>query len=202
MNKIVKLFLTAFSILGLVLIIFYFFSSANVVGTSMKPTYNNGDLLVIAKCGNYKVKDIVAVKSSTSSDYLCKRIIGVGGDDIIIEDSKVILNGKPLDESYVFEDTWSCQAIDDSFTGATVYDDYDFHIKVDDGYIFVLGDNRNHSADSRSFGCLPVDNVIGKSTFNITKSIGVNKRSLRSILIVIWALYIIYYIKSKKSTKV
>lgn len=78
-----------------------------------------------------------------------KRVIGVEGDHIKIEDGKVYLNGEELDEPYLRE-------------GITTQGGNYNDIIVPEGYIFVMGDNRPHSTDSRSFGCVPVEKVESK----------------------------------------
>lgn len=81
-----------------------------------------------------------------------KRIIGVEGDHIKIEEGKVYLNEKELDEPYLDDGT---------VTEGEVYTD----IVVPKGYVFVMGDNRSHSTDSRSFGCVPVDKLESRVAF-------------------------------------
>lgn len=78
-----------------------------------------------------------------------KRVIGVAGDHIKIEDGKVYLNGEELEEPYLRE-------------GITTESSLFTDITVPEGYIFVMGDNRPHSTDSRSFGCIPVEKVESK----------------------------------------
>ncbi len=82
-----------------------------------------------------------------------KRIIGVPGDRIQIADGKVYVNDKELKEEYVHG-----QETDDM--GGLFTD-----ITVPDGTVFVMGDNRNHSTDSRCFGCVPMDKIEGKVVF-------------------------------------
>ena len=78
-----------------------------------------------------------------------KRVIGIAGDHIKIEDGKVYLNEEELQEDYVRE--------------GEITDNRNFSdIIVPEGYVFVMGDNREHSADSRNFGCIPVDKIEGK----------------------------------------
>ena len=78
-----------------------------------------------------------------------KRVIGIEGDHIKIENGKVYLNGEELDEPYLR---------DGIETESNLFTD----ITVPQGYIFVMGDNRPHSTDSRSFGCIPVEKVESK----------------------------------------
>ena len=78
-----------------------------------------------------------------------KRIIGVAGDHIKIEDGKVYLNDEELNEPYLREGI---------LTENATFND----IVVPEGYVFVMGDNRPHSTDSRSFGCIPVKKIESK----------------------------------------
>ena len=77
---------------------------------------------------------------------LIKRVIGTPGDDVTIGDSRVIVNGVALIEPYINAEPR-----------------YNGHWSVPDGYLFVLGDNRNDSSDSHAWGLLPIGNVIGKA---------------------------------------
>ena len=93
-----------------------------------------------------------------------KRIIGVAGDTIKLEDGRVYLNGVLLPEPYLNEKTITEPVI---FTEVT----------VPEGYIFAMGDNRAHSTDSRSFGCIPVDKIESRVAFRfwpLNKFGGVN----------------------------
>lgn len=81
-----------------------------------------------------------------------KRIIGIGGDRIQIKDGNVYLNGILLDEDYLTKDT---------ITKNGFYSD----IIVPEGYVFVMGDNRNESMDSRKFGCIPIEKIDGVVIF-------------------------------------
>ena len=81
-----------------------------------------------------------------------KRIIGVEGDHIEIKDDKVYLNGKLLKEDYLRENVPTNMGVYGVFSDIT----------VPKGYVFVMGDNREHSTDSRCFGCIPVSKIEGK----------------------------------------
>lgn len=78
-----------------------------------------------------------------------KRVIALEGDHVKIEDGKVYVNGEELKEDYLSEDV---------STKSDVF--YDFI--VPSGYIFAMGDNRDHSDDCRVFGCIPVEKIEGK----------------------------------------
>lgn len=77
-----------------------------------------------------------------------KRVIGVPGDRIDIKDGKVFVNDKELEEPYI--------------QGITEKTIIDFPLQVPEGQLFVLGDNREHSSDSRDFGCIDIDKVEGQ----------------------------------------
>ncbi len=99
---------------------------------------------------DYEPKGIFAklnyyVLEFTKTSYI-KRVIAVEGDHIKIEEGKVYLNGEELNEPYLREGI---------ITEGAVFTD----ITVPEGHVFVMGDNRPHSTDSRSFGCIPVEKI-------------------------------------------
>ncbi|MDO5556240.1 MAG: signal peptidase I [Clostridia bacterium] len=102
---------------------------------------------------NYKLKNVFEkfsyyVLEFNKTSYI-KRVIAIEGDHIKIEDGKVYLNGQELEEPYLR---------DGITTEGRVFTD----ITVPKGYIFVMGDNRPQSTDSRSFGCIPIEKVESK----------------------------------------
>lgn len=130
-----------------------------VNGSSMRPTLTDGDNLIATTLhGEYKHGDVVVVRRRRST-VLVKRIIGVAGDKINIDfDAGIVYrNGEPLDEPYVNEPTNN--AID--FTN---------EVTVPEGHFFVMGDNRNHSDDSRNddIGMIDVQNIGGKVVFRLS----------------------------------
>ena len=87
-------------------------------------------------------------------DSYIKRVIGLPGEHVKIENGKVYINGEELEEDYLQENV-----VTDSLSG--VYTD----IVVPEGCIFVMGDNRQQSTDSRRFGCIPLERIEGKVLF-------------------------------------
>lgn len=142
---------------GLALFLFIVINSISarvrVDGFSMMPTLHDGEFVLVNKLayhlGTASRGDIIVFRSTTTPDLdLIKRIIGVGGDNIWIANGTVSVNGVVLNEPYI-----------------AAAPDYSGKWTVPDGYLFVLGDNRNDSSDSHAWGFLPLQNVIGKATF-------------------------------------
>jgi signal peptidase I len=122
-----------------------------VRGSSMAPGIHDGDRIVVDHFA-YLFEpvdrgDIVVLKYplDPSLDYI-KRIIGLPGDEIVIEGGSVWVNGKALEEPYVA----SADPLSRSF------------VRVQPAHYFVLGDNRPRSSDSREFGQVPMDYVRGR----------------------------------------
>ena len=140
-----------------VLISTIFMPVIQVSGSSMSPTLNDGDVLVTLNTKRISYGDLCCV--SWQNKMLLKRVIGLSGDTVsIAEDGSVTVNGVLLDEPYVIEKSLGqC--------------DITFPYVVPEDKIFLLGDNRLLSADSRSadIGCIGHDQIIGKVLFRIWK---------------------------------
>lgn len=126
---------------------------------SMEPNLQVGDRLLAYKLfyGLDKVErgDVVVFRYplDPKKDYI-KRVIGLPGDVVRIENKRIYVNGKPLDESYVIHgDSWMRGYPRDDYGPAEVPADS----------LFVMGDNRDFSADSRYWGFVPEDNLVGEA---------------------------------------
>lgn len=131
-------------------------SLCEIHGDSMEPTLHNGEFIVIEKVTkNYNYGDIVITDASnTLKESLIKRVIGLPGDIIDIDEKGVIyVNGKEIQEQ---------------MENATV-GDIEYPHTVQENQLFLMGDNRNKSTDSRFkiVGNIDTDNIIGKVWFNI-----------------------------------
>jgi signal peptidase I len=146
--------------LGLYLLATTTVQTVRVVGTSMYPSLHDGDLLIASKI-DYRVHpiergDIIILKDplDPSRDFI-KRVVGLPGDHVRIRDHQVLVNGNPLREPYVrapWIETgdWPGPGPNDAEV-------------VPGGSYFVLGDNRDHSSDSRIFSSIRQDAIDGKA---------------------------------------
>lgn len=149
-----------FSILFILIIFAFAVRLVGVNGDSMNPTLINGDWLAV-KSVNTTIErgDIVIVTQPNSlGKPLVKRVIAKGGDTLNIDfaEHKVILNGEVLDEPYIAEPT--------AHMGNMVYP-----LTVPEGKVFVMGDNRNKSSDSREsyIGFIDEDYILGVAKFRL-----------------------------------
>lgn len=152
------------SLVSAVLIITLTFTFAvrmmGVSGPSMIPTLQNGDRLIVVNstiCGDYEVGDIViARKMSFSDEPIVKRVIATEGQtvDIDFELGRVYVDGVELHEDYINDLTY-------------LEEGTEFPLAVPQGSVFLMGDNRNHSNDSRDDRLGPVEEqlIIGKAVF-------------------------------------
>lgn len=138
-----------------VLVSMLFLPVLRVTGTSMTPTMYNDELVICSKNSNFESGDIIAFHFNNK--ILLKRVIGIAGDWIDMkEDGTVYVNGEKLAEPYVDELAYGeC--------------DIEFPYQVPDNRIFVMGDHRAVSVDSRStsVGCIADEYIIGKVIFRL-----------------------------------
>ncbi len=136
----------------------FVFAMVQVEGSSMMPTLETKERLVVTKLFyEPKAKDIVVVKSHALGKFIIKRVIAVPGDEIDLraETGDVLVNGEVLDEPYILEKMRSIGTL------------YNYPITVPENYIFVMGDNRNNSQDSRNLGLIPFEDVVGRASLRV-----------------------------------
>lgn len=147
-----------------VLIRFFFFAPIVVEGQSMMPTLHHSDRMIVNKIG-YTISepdrfDIVVFHATEEKDYI-KRVIGLPGDTIVYDNDILYINNEPYDEPYL--DELKHQLGGSKLTYDFTLQEVTNEVSVPEGYLFVMGDNRQHSLDSRDIGLIPIDEVVGKA---------------------------------------
>lgn len=144
---------------SLFIVIYLFIAQPNQVkGESMMPTFQNGNYIFTSKV-TYKIRDpqrgdVVVFHSPGNPEIeFIKRIIGLPGDTVMLENEEVYVNGKKLREPYTSDKTLPLP---------NGYAQESIPMTIPDGYYFVLGDNRPHSSDSRDFGPITYESMIGQ----------------------------------------
>jgi len=132
-----------------------------IKGSSMEPNFHDGEYLLTDKVsyrfGDPQRGEVIVFKAPPDfNDEFIKRIIGIPGDQIMVRGGKVYLNNEELVEPYL-PDYFITQA------GKVVSEGAQF--TVPEGTYLVFGDNRNHSYDSRNFGPIDRDKIVGRAWF-------------------------------------
>ena len=147
-----------FVLLAAFLIRFFLIQPFVVEGQSMEPNFHNQEYLIVEKV-SYKIGephrgDVVIFKAPSNPDYdYIKRVIALPGETIKIANNTIYINGHAIDETYLAPDELTTVSYDPKMTLERTLGENEF---------FVLGDNRDHSSDSREFGVLTKDKIIGK----------------------------------------
>lgn len=156
-------FIQTLVVFGAIFALIYLFVAQphKVSGSSMVPTFRSGDYILTDKLsyrfGNPKRGDVIVLRNprDETQDFI-KRIIAVPGETIRIEDNSVYLNGKLLNEPYLPPGTSTSR-------GAFLPDKVD--VKAGPNQYFVMGDNRSHSSDSRAWGGVTKEEIVGRVFF-------------------------------------
>lgn len=158
-----------FLALALYIVIQYAVQTVHVLGSSMYGTLRDNDLLVASKI-SYKLHrpergDIIVFKppNEDSRDFI-KRVIAVPGDRLHIVQGTIYINGEVLKESYLPE----------RWTSNNTYPPDGRDLLIPTSQYFVMGDNRNHSSDSRTFGYVRQEDILGKAEVRIWPLDGVS----------------------------
>jgi len=128
-----------------------------VDGKSMEPNFSTGDYLIVDEI-TYRFREpvrgevIVLHNPTNEEEFFIKRVVGLPGEQILVSDNKVFVDGERIDEDYLSTDV-------------KMSDTPPFELREDE--FFVMGDNRTVSSDSRQWGFVPKKNIIGKASTRI-----------------------------------
>ncbi|WML44134.1 signal peptidase I [Neobacillus sp. PS3-40] len=139
----------------------FIFSPVTVFGESMKPTFEDQNKLIVTKISKIDRFDMIVFDAPDSNENYIKRVIGLPGDKVEMKNDTLYINGKKYKEPYLKTNKEGI-ASDEKLTG-----DFDLmsllgKSVVPKNSLFVMGDNRRWSKDSRIFGFISKDSVIGK----------------------------------------
>ncbi|MDU4269203.1 MAG: signal peptidase I [Enterococcus hirae] len=155
----------------------YVFTPVTVNGHSMDPTLSDGQRLISSKISKYERFDIITTKEPGDEErMIVKRIIGMSGDTVKMENDQLTINGKKYNESYLneFKKDFAKDKLQNEYSYSEAFQAQaensqhftsDFEYVVPKGKYLVLGDNRLISKDSRIFGLVDADMIQGKVVF-------------------------------------
>lgn len=147
---------------GLAFLIRYFlFGSYIVDGPSMKPNFHTGERIIVNKLlyefREPKRGEVIVFHAPDNKDFI-KRVVGLPGETVKVQGDTVFINGQAVDEPFLNE------AIEKAKQSGKTYNDLNWpESKVPEGTVFVMGDNRSDSTDSRMIGPVPFDNIVGRA---------------------------------------
>ncbi|WP_347860612.1 signal peptidase I [Salimicrobium sp. PL1-032A] len=152
-----------------VLVRLFLFAPVVVEGPSMLPNLHNEDRLIVSKI-NYTLGsphrfDIVVFHATERRDYI-KRVIGLPGEHVAVRNDQLYINDTPVEEPFLNE------RIDTMPDGETYTRNFELeqlegsYSEIPEDHVLVLGDNRRNSTDSRAFGVVPLEKVVGEAIFS------------------------------------
>ncbi|MGG2053507.1 signal peptidase I [Lysinibacillus pakistanensis] len=159
-----KALLIAFAIAAIIR--YFLFTPIAVDGESMMPTLENGDRMIVNKIG-YKIGepkrfDIVVFHAPEKKNYI-KRVIGLPGETLEYKNDQLYINGEPIDEPYL--DAYKSQITEGTLTEDFSLKDIGVNLEeIPEGFVFVMGDNRRYSKDSRHIGLVDQKEIIGNTS--------------------------------------
>lgn len=144
---------------------YFLFAPIVVDGLSMMPTLHDQDRMIVNKF-SYKISepkrfDIIVFHAPENKDYI-KRVIGLPGDRIEYKNDTLYVNGEAQDEPYL--DNFKTKVIDGPLTEPFTLEEVTGQETVPEGHLFVMGDNRRYSKDSRHIGTIPMEEVLGSTS--------------------------------------
>lgn len=152
----------ATAVVGIALLFTFAARVAGVDGKSMFPTLEDGQQLVVTAILPQPERGDIVILSPANGLHkpLVKRVIAIAGDEIDLADGRVLVNGVVIDEPYLSDGTMTYPASASAMA---------YPVRVPVGHVFVMGDNRIGSSDSRSgmVGFVRVDDILGKAVFRL-----------------------------------
>ena len=155
-----------FAMFVVILIFTFFFRIVLVQGPSMRETLQDQDRLIITHINYTPQKgDIVVINSEKLGKTIIKRVIGTGGDKVVVDynNNTVTVNGKVISNDNIREAMYNTNLFDEEYEVEENVFEYD----VPEGKLFVMGDNRNNSTDSRRIGFIDPSDVLGKAVLRL-----------------------------------
>lgn len=145
----------------------FLFSPIIVEGPSMQPTLYSQDQMIVNKFSYYFKQperfDIIVFHASEQKDFI-KRVIGLPGEQVMIKDDVLYINDEPVEQSFLPTASANRHFFPVNTADYILEDDEGNKLTIPEGFLFVLGDNRHNSTDSRhDLGLVPIDQVVGKT---------------------------------------
>lgn len=134
----------------------FLFAMVQVDGQSMEPTLYHGERLIVRKILYTPEKnDVVIIKSNVLQKFIVKRVVALPGQTVSFDENmNLLVDGEIQNEPFINQKQLSSGNLS-------------YPLTVPQGHYFVLGDNRNHSTDSRSIGLIPEKEIVGESFFRL-----------------------------------
>lgn len=138
----------------------FIFLSVSIDGSSMFPTFQQNDEIIVETVHQINRFDVIVFRDASNRTFV-KRVIGLPGESIRYEDDQLYVDNKSIKEPFLENDyvekaggVWTSNFTLESLTGEVV---------IPDGHYFVLGDNRRLSHDSRYYGPIPAEMIVGEA---------------------------------------
>lgn len=138
----------------------FLFLPVAIEGSSMFPTFQQNDQIIVGTIHQIERFDVIVFRDDVNRTFV-KRVIGLPGESIRYENDQLFVNDQPVKESFLNNDyvekaggVWTSNFTLESLTGEAV---------IPEGHYFVLGDNRRLSHDSRYYGPIPAETIVGEA---------------------------------------
>lgn len=158
-KKMMYFFIIILIITGAGFVFLQFFSLHFITGTSMEPSVYKDDLVLVNEKSSIQRYALVAFNKGKDQSSLIKRVIGLPGDSYVIQGNQIILN---IGSDGEFNENIQLQLTPEVAADLLAYD------KIPANQFLVVGDNAKNSVDSRSFGLVTRENILGRASFRLT----------------------------------